>query len=60
MAKVSSNNVATKKDPAKWARAKAKAKAKMGEYKPHAGAVKKASFEIQKVHNQKANKGNTK
>jgi len=21
-----------------------------GEYKPHAGAVKKASFEIQKVH----------
>jgi|TARA_R110000824_G_scaffold396328_1_gene597700 hypothetical protein len=31
-----------------------------GEYKPHAGAVKKASFEIQKVHNQKVNKGNTK
>ena len=30
MAKVSSDNVATKKDPAKWARAKAKAKAKMG------------------------------
>jgi len=21
-----------------------------GEYKPHAGAVKKASFEVQKVH----------
>lgn len=30
MAKVSSDKVATKKDPAKWARAKAKAKANMG------------------------------
>ena len=30
MAKVPSDKVATKKDPAKWARAKAKAKAKMG------------------------------